>query len=100
MKYTDENVMTVAQKIVDGMDLKDLMNYVYDDLCAIMDKDEELFNCNVENFVNNKPEPKEGFTAALNDWVDDHRKHFGAYPAEFEYEGRVWTMEEYMPYLR
>ena len=39
------------------------------------------------------------FTAALNDWVDDHRKHFDAYPAEFEYEGRVWTMEEYMPYL-
>ena len=39
------------------------------------------------------------FTAALNDWGDDHRKHFDAYPAEFEYEGRVWTMEEYMPYL-
>jgi len=50
MDYTDENVMSVAQKIVDDMDLDDLMSYVYDDLCAIMDKDEELFNCNVEHF--------------------------------------------------
>ena len=49
MNYTDENVMVVAQKIVDDMGLDDLMSYVYDDLCAIMDKDEELFNCNVED---------------------------------------------------
>lgn len=49
MEYTDENVELVAQKIVDDMDLDDLMNYVYDDLCAIMDKDEELFNVNVEH---------------------------------------------------
>ena len=50
MEYTDENVMALAQKIVDAMDLGDLMTYVYDDLCASMDKDEELFNCNLENF--------------------------------------------------
>ena len=51
MKYTDENVMAVAQKIIDSMDLKDLMSYVYDDLCAIMDKDEELFHCNVDHLT-------------------------------------------------
>jgi hypothetical protein len=50
MNYTDENVMAVAQKIVDDMDLDDLMAYVYDDLCSIMDKDEELFHCNLERF--------------------------------------------------
>ena len=50
MNYTEENVIEVAQKIVDDMDLDDLMSYVYDDLVAIMDKDEELFHCNVENF--------------------------------------------------
>ena len=50
MNYTDENVMAVAQKIVDDMDLDDLMAYVYDDLCSIMDKDEELFHCNLEHF--------------------------------------------------
>ena len=50
MNYTDENVMAVAQKIVDDMDLDDLISYVYDDLCAIMDKDEELFHCNAEHF--------------------------------------------------
>ena len=50
MEYTDDNVELVAQKIVDDMDLDDLMNYVYDDLVAIMDKDEELFHCNVEHF--------------------------------------------------
>jgi hypothetical protein len=50
MKYTDDNVELVAQKIVDDMDLDDLMSYVYDDLCAIMNKDEELFHINVENF--------------------------------------------------
>ena len=50
MNYTDDNIELVAQKIVDDMDLDDLMNYVYDDLCAIMDKDEELFHCNAEHF--------------------------------------------------
>ena len=50
MKYTEENIDKVAQKIVDDMDLDDLMSYVYDDLCAIMDKDEELFHINVEHF--------------------------------------------------
>ena len=50
MNYTDDNIDLVAQKIVDDMDLDDLMSYVYDDLVAIMDKDEELFHCNVENF--------------------------------------------------
>jgi hypothetical protein len=49
MNYTDDNIEKVAQKIVDDMDLDDLMNYVYDDLVAIMDKDEELFHCNVEH---------------------------------------------------
>ena len=54
MNYTDKNVMVVAQKIVDDMDLDDLMSYVYDDLCAIMDKDEELFNSNVDHFEMNE----------------------------------------------
>ena len=55
MKYTDENVMAVAQKIIDSMDSKDLMSYVYDDLCALMDKDEESFNCNVDHFGIDSP---------------------------------------------
>ena len=49
MNYTDDNIEKVAQKIVDDMDLDDLMNYVYDDLVAIMEKDKELFYCNVEH---------------------------------------------------
>ena len=49
MKYTDENVMALAQKIVDAMDLDDLMSYVYDDLCECMDKDEELIQLAVES---------------------------------------------------
>lgn len=49
MNHTDENIMAVAQKIVDDMDLDDLMSYVYDDLVVIMDKDEELFHCNVDD---------------------------------------------------
>ena len=51
MKYTDENVMAVAQKIIDSMDSKDLMSYVYDDLCESMDKDEELFQLAVESHL-------------------------------------------------
>jgi hypothetical protein len=50
MEYTDDNIMAVAQIIVDVMDLDDLINYVYDDLVAIMDKDEELFHNNVDQF--------------------------------------------------
>jgi hypothetical protein len=50
MKYTDENIDLVAQKIIDDMNPEDLISYVYDDLVAIMDKDEELFHCNVNQF--------------------------------------------------
>ena len=49
MEHTQENIDKVAQKIVDDMDLDDLMSYVHDDLCAIMNKDEELFHINVES---------------------------------------------------
>tara|TARA_Y100001951_G_scaffold86559_1_gene77005 strand:+ start:494 stop:652 length:159 start_codon:yes stop_codon:yes gene_type:complete len=51
MKYTDENVMAVAQKIMESMDLKDLMNYVYDDLCERMVEDGELFHHNVDHLT-------------------------------------------------
>ena len=50
MNYTDDNIMVVAQKIVDDMDLDDLMNYFYDELVDIIDKDEELFHSNVDHF--------------------------------------------------
>jgi hypothetical protein len=46
MNYTDENITEVAQKIVEDMDLDDLISYVYDDLVALFEKDEELFNAN------------------------------------------------------
>jgi hypothetical protein len=50
MQYTNDNIEKVAQKIVNDMDIDDLMSYVYDDLVAIMDKEEELFHCNVDDF--------------------------------------------------
>ncbi len=43
MEYTDENVDKVAQKIVDDMPLDELMSYVYDDLVAVMWKDDAHF---------------------------------------------------------
>lgn len=49
MNYTNDNIEKVAQKIVDDMELGDLMSYVHDDLVAIMGKDEELFHCNAES---------------------------------------------------
>lgn len=52
MKYTDDNVSAVAQIIVDSLDLKDLMSYVYDDLYVTMEQDEDMFHYNVETFVN------------------------------------------------
>ena len=44
MKYTEENIRALAQKIVNDMDLGDLMEIAYDDLCKSMIKDEESFN--------------------------------------------------------
>ena len=59
MQYTDDNIELVAQKLVDDMDLDDLKSYVYDDLRAIMDKDEELFHVNVENLGYENEAPDE-----------------------------------------
>jgi len=44
MKYTEENIRALAQKLVNDMDLGDLMAHVYDDLCDSMNNDEESFN--------------------------------------------------------
>ena len=49
MEYTQENIEKVAEQIVDGLDLKDLCQYVYDDIYATMEKDEEMFHINVES---------------------------------------------------
>ena len=43
MEYTDENVDKVAQKIVDDMSIDNLMEFVYDDLVAVMWKDDAHF---------------------------------------------------------
>ena len=51
MNYTDDNIEKVAQKIVDDMDLDDLMGYVYDDLVATMGKNEGFFHFNVEQVL-------------------------------------------------
>ena len=58
MKYTDENIDKVAQKIVDDMPLDELMGYVYDDLYAVMMKDDahfiellEMYGIDEEDFV-------------------------------------------------
>ena len=50
MEYTEENIDKVAQKMVDDMGLDDLMAYVYDDVYALMVKDEEAFHINAEYF--------------------------------------------------
>lgn len=50
MEYTPENIEKVTEQMVDSFDLKDLYRYVYDDLHAIMVKDEEMFHINVESF--------------------------------------------------
>ena len=49
MKYTQENIEKVTEQMVDSFDLKDLYRYVYDDLYALMDKDEEMFHINAES---------------------------------------------------
>ena len=48
MKYTEENIKALAQKIVNDMDLDDLMEIAYNDFCESMHSDEESFNALVE----------------------------------------------------
>ena len=48
MEYTSENIDQVAQQIVDDMSVKDLMEYVYDDLYGEMLEDEEVFQLKLE----------------------------------------------------
>lgn len=45
-EYNDDNIDLMAQKIVDDMDLGDLLAYVKDDLVSLMEKDEEMFHIN------------------------------------------------------
>ena len=66
MEYTDENVDKVAQKIVNDMDLDSIMTYVYDDLVAVMWKDDahfyellDAYGIEEEDFVDSKKLSKE-----------------------------------------
>ena len=66
MKYTEENVDKVAQKIVDDMPIDELMSYVYDDLYSVMWKDDahfieliEMYGIDEEDFVDSKKLSKE-----------------------------------------
>ena len=52
MKYTDDNIRKVAKIIVDSLNMDDLVSYVEDDLWVTMTEDEDMFNYNVETFVN------------------------------------------------
>jgi hypothetical protein len=39
------------------------------------------------------------FIKELNKYCDDHFKHFGCYPLEFEYDNKVYTWEQFNKYI-
>ena len=47
-EYTQENCETLAETVVASMSNEELKQFVFDDLYAIMVKDEEVFNTNLE----------------------------------------------------
>ena len=49
-EYTQENCEILAETIVASMSWEELKQFVFDDLYAIMIKDEEVFNSNVEDY--------------------------------------------------
>ena len=49
MEYNQENVYTVAQKLIDDMSLNDLTSYVYSDLIASFQRDASAFDDAVEH---------------------------------------------------
>ena len=65
MKYTEENIRALAQKIVNDMDLDDLKEIAYDDLCGSMHSDEESFNTLVK---------------IHNDWNNNSTNLFFSFP--------------------
>tara|TARA_R100000742_G_C4179796_1_gene15304 strand:- start:3 stop:182 length:180 start_codon:yes stop_codon:yes gene_type:complete len=47
-KYTAENCEILAETVVASMSNEELKQFVFDDLYAIMVKDEEVFDTNLE----------------------------------------------------
>jgi hypothetical protein len=39
------------------------------------------------------------FIKELNKYCDDHFKHFGCYPLEFEYDNKVYKWEQFNKYI-
>jgi len=48
MEHTQENIERIADKIIDGLELEDLIQWVKDDLCNVM-LEKEIFDLNVES---------------------------------------------------
>ena len=49
MEYTPDNCENVARQIAESMELEDLIQYVVDDLYAVMLDSQECFDVNVES---------------------------------------------------
>ena len=40
------------------------------------------------------------FILLLNEYCSDHRKHFGCYPLEFEYDGKVYAWNDFICFIQ
>ena len=39
------------------------------------------------------------FIEALNNYCEDHFKHFNCYPLEFEYQNKIYKWEQFNKYI-
>lgn len=50
LQHTSENCAKLAERIVNAMDMSDLIRNAYDNLCDSFMNDKELFELEVENY--------------------------------------------------
>ena len=40
------------------------------------------------------------FIEALNNYCEDHLKHFNCYPLKFEYENKIYKWDQFSKYIK
>ena len=48
MKYNNDNIEKIAWRIVEDMSIKDLEQFVYEEMIHVLEQDEEVFDNNVK----------------------------------------------------
>jgi len=96
VKFMNEEQLKEEKCRYCGGDCPDDPNYACDGFLGDIDN---LYGSHEEEYDDDLNEDEKQIAADIKDYVDDHKKHFDAYPMDVEVDDRVYDYDEYWKML-